>query len=117
MHPQPAAPVAAPFGLHSIHFNFRGGQAIELRDPETNLAVGAPPEWDAAGRNEVAAYLKATRPTLRVDFQGAPDANGVYTVGADGVPFQIEERQVDLVFDPGGVICRIAIPLSRVEQR
>ena len=87
-------------GYSCSRLDFRGGQAIELRDPETNLRVGAAPEWDAAGRNEVAAYLKATRPNLRVIFQGTPAANGVYTVGADGVPFQVEELQVDLVFDP-----------------
>lgn len=100
MTPESAVPVAAPFGLYNIHFDFLGGQAIELRDPETNLRIGATPEWDAAGRNEVAAYLKATRPNLRVIFKGTPDANGTYTVGADGVPIQVEERQVDLAFDP-----------------
>jgi hypothetical protein len=38
---------------------------------------------------------------MRVEFRGTPAANGTYTVGADGVPVQVEERQVTLAFDPG----------------
>jgi hypothetical protein len=35
-----------------------------------------------------------------VVFRGKPTANGEYTIGADGTPFQVEERNVSLTFDP-----------------
>ena len=55
----------------------------------------------AGGRNELAAYVRATRPEMRVVFRGTPAAAGTYTVGADGTPFQVQERQVTLAFDAG----------------
>ena len=58
-------------------------------------------EWVAGGRNELAAYVRATRPEMRVVFRGTPAAAGTYTVGADGTPFQVQERQVTLAFDAG----------------
>jgi hypothetical protein len=54
----------------------------------------------AGGRNELAAYVRSTRPSLRVVFRATPAANGTYTVGADGTPFQVAEQAVALDFDP-----------------
>jgi hypothetical protein len=86
--------------VYSVHFDFPGGQAIKLREPATNQFIGASPEWVAGGRNELSAYVRRTRPTLRVVFRGTPAADGTYIVGADGVPFQVAEQQVTLAFDP-----------------
>jgi hypothetical protein len=100
MTSQSGTPAAAPFGLYSIHFNFPGGQAIEMRDPETDLPIGGGPEWVTQVRNDTAAYVRATIPSLRVLFHGPPAANGAYTIGADGFPFQVAERKVNLTFNP-----------------
>ena len=89
----------APFEIHTVHFDFPGGQAIKLKDPVTDLMVGVSPEWVAGVRNELAAYVRSTRPALRVAFHGTPAVDGTYTVGADGVPFQVQEQQVTLAFD------------------
>ena len=98
--PTAVAPVA-PFEVYSVHFNFLGGRAIKLRDPTTNLIIGMAPEWVVGGRNELAAYVRATRPEMRVVFRGTPAADGTYMVGADGTPFQVQEQQVTLAFDAG----------------
>src|SRR5262245_17638094 len=98
--PQTAPVVRAPFEVHSVHFDFPGGQAINLREPVTNQFVGASPEWVAGGRNEFSAYVRCTRPSLRVVFRGTPAADGTYTVGADGTPFQVAEQSATLAFDP-----------------
>jgi hypothetical protein len=100
--PPPTAPaIHAPFEVYSVHFDFPGGQAIKLQEPATNQFVGASPEWVAGGRNELAAYVRGTRPSLRVVFRSTPAADGTYTVGADGTPFQVAEQAVTLAFDPG----------------
>lgn len=111
-----AATMVAPVRLCSIHFNFPGGEAIELRDPESDKPVGASPEWDAAGRREAVAYVQGTRLTLRVVLGGTPAANGKYAVGAEGTPFDLETRQLDLTFDPTIGCCapevfRATVPL------
>jgi len=93
-------PPPAPFQVDSVHFDFPGGRAIHLRDPASNQLVGAGPEWVRGTQNELAAYVRGTRPNLRVVFRGKPAANGKYTIGADGTPFQVEERDVSLSFDP-----------------
>src|SRR5215472_13898738 len=58
-----------PFEVHSVHFDFPGGQAIPLVDPVINqpnpnqpVTIGATPEWVVNGRNELAAYVRGTRP-------------------------------------------------------
>ncbi len=94
-----AVPQVAAFEVYSVHFDFPGGQAIKLRDPDTDLIIGRIPEWVAGGRNELAAYVRATRPEMQVVFRGTSAADGTYTVGADGAPFQVQERQVALAFD------------------
>src|SRR5438132_12200294 len=99
------APSVAPFLVYSVHFNFPGGQAIELRNPATNQPIGAAPEWVFGARNETAAYRRGIRVEILVSFRGTTAANGTYTVGADGTPFQIEERQVNLIFDPVTGLC------------
>jgi hypothetical protein len=96
-----ATPPRAPFQVYSVHFDFPGGQAIRLRDPVTNQLIGATPEWVVATRNELAAYVRATRPVIRVVFRATAAADGRYTVGADGTPFQVEERQITLAFNAG----------------
>jgi hypothetical protein len=91
----------APFALHSIHFAFPGSPAIGLKDPDTDDYLGQTPEWCVSTRrNEPAAYLRNTRASIQVVFRGDPSADGAYAVGADGTPFQVEERPVNLVFDP-----------------
>ncbi len=94
-----AVPSVAPFAVYSVHFDFPGGQAIKLRDPVTDVMIGGAPEWVDGGRNELAAYVRATRPEMRVVFRGTPAADGTHTVGADGTPFQVRERQITLAFD------------------
>ena len=96
----PAVVVPAPFEVYSVHFDFPGGQAIRLKDPDTDQFIGITPEWVATGRNELAAYVRGTRPHLRVVFRGTPAADGSYTIGAGGAPLQMVERQVALVFHP-----------------
>ena len=93
-----AEPPVAPFQIYSVHFDFPGGQAINLRDPATDQLIGATPEWLVGARNELAAYVRSTRPEIRVIFRATPVADGAYTVGADGLPFQIDERHLTLVF-------------------
>src|SRR5262245_10826930 len=50
----------APFEVYSVHFDFPGGQAIQLVDPAVSqpnlnqpVTVGATPEWFVNGRNEL----------------------------------------------------------------
>jgi hypothetical protein len=95
----PALP-SAPFQIESIHFDFPGGRAINLRDPVSDQLIGSSPEWVRGTRNESAAYVRGIRPSLRAVFRGKPSANGQYTVGADGTLIQVEERSVSLTFDP-----------------
>src|SRR5260370_40544028 len=98
-----ATPVAqtrvAPFEIHSVHFDFPGGQAIRLRDHTTDSVLGLTPEWQAGGRNELVAYVRGTSPQLRAVFQGTPAANGSYTIGAEGTHSDLVEQQVNLAFD------------------
>jgi len=99
--PTLAPPLRAPFEVHSIHFDFPGGQAIRLLEPVNNAIVGAGPEWvSAPPHNELVAYVRASRPHIRVVFRGTPAANGTYSVGTDGNPIQVEESRVALAFDP-----------------
>jgi hypothetical protein len=82
--PAPSAvPASAPFEVQSVHFQFQGSQAIKLVDPATNqpnphqpITIGATPEWVRGGRNELAAYVRGTRPEVRVVFHGMPADNG-----------------------------------------
>jgi hypothetical protein len=56
----------APFEVFSVHFDFpNGGDAIKLKDPDTDRFLGDTPEWVAATRNELAAYVRGARPNAR----------------------------------------------------
>ncbi len=91
----------ALFEVHSIHFDFPGGQAIKLRDPVSDDFLGAGPEWVAnAPREELVAYVRATRPHIRVVFRGGPGGNNTHVIGAQGIPLGVEEQAVSLLFDP-----------------
>jgi hypothetical protein len=94
-----------PFEVYSVHFEFPGGDAIKLVDPATDQPItswpatlGETPEWVITGRNELAAYVRNTRPRVRVVFRGDPGTQGTFTVGACGTLFRIEERQATLAF-------------------
>jgi hypothetical protein len=108
-------PPVAPFEVYSVHFDFPGGQAIKLRDPITDQFIGMTPEWEAGGRNELAAYVRSTRPELIVVFRGTPGAGGTYTVGADGILFPVQERQVTLAFDVGTGLSNAVILCASVD--
>lgn len=104
---QVASVIHAPFEVYSVHFDFPGGEAINLVDPVTNqpnpnqpICIGAMPEWVSGERNDLSAYVRGTRPSLQVVFRSTPAADGTYTVGADGTPFQLAEQSVTLAFDP-----------------
>jgi hypothetical protein len=92
--------IAALFKIHCVHFDFEGGQAIELRDPVTDSRLGSFPEWDSTGRNALIAYVRATRPRIQAVFRGTPTSNGVHIIGATGTHSQLIEEHVDLVFNP-----------------
>jgi hypothetical protein len=95
------ASLCTPFAVHSVHFSFPGSPAILLKDPVTDDYLGDSPEWCTAPMRDVpVAYVRATRPPLRVVFRGTPAYDGVYSVGAGGTPVQVEERRVVLTFDP-----------------
>ena len=94
-----AQPRVAPFEIHSVHFDFLGGQAIRLRDHTTDSVLGLTPEWDASGRNELVAYVRGANPHLLAVFQATPAANGLYAIGAEGTHSDLAEQQVNLVFD------------------
>ncbi len=89
----------APFEIHSVHFDFPGGQAIRLRDHTTDSVLGLTPEWAADARNELVAYVRGTSPQLQAVFQGTPAANGSYSMGAEGTHSDLAEQQVNLIFD------------------
>jgi hypothetical protein len=112
------APVRrAGFEVHSIHFDFPGGQAIRLRDPASDDFLGASPEWIAnPPREEPVAYVRAIRPHIRVVFRGSSAGNSTHVISADGVPFGVDEQAVALSFDPvsglsQAVDFRLRVPL------
>jgi len=98
-------PHVAPFQIHSVHFDFPGSQAISLRDHNTDSVIGTTPEWDAGGRNELAAYVRGASPSLRAVFRGTPAADGSYTIGAGGTHSDLAEQRVELAFDPTSGLC------------
>ena len=114
----------APFVVQSIAFAFPGNLgAIPLRDPATLSFLGDQPEWNAAGRTVSAAFVRGTRPTVRVVFArratGQPIPKGVWRVGARGNEGPgIAERELVLAFDQGGqsaaVEFRLDAPLPDV---
>jgi hypothetical protein len=100
---------SAPFTIHSIAFAYPGNpHAVVLRDPMTLEFLGAQPEWSAAGRRAEAAYLRGTRPSLRVVFARAPGGRGrpggawrVHAKGQGGPG--VAKRTVTLRFNARGL--------------
>lgn len=92
---------SAPFEVFSIRFDFDGNGAVRLKNPTSDAFVSTDPEWfrDPA-RDEPAAFIRGTRPAIEVVFRGDPSTDGIHTIGADGTPVQVAERQVDLTFSP-----------------
>jgi hypothetical protein len=103
-----AASAPAPFALQSIAFAFPANPgAIPLRDPATLSFLGDQPEWNSAGRAVPAAFVRGTRPTVRVVFArpatGQPIPEGVWRIGARGAAGPgIAEREVSFAFDSNG---------------
>lgn len=113
----PRAPGTA-FQLHSIAFAFPGNPgAIPLRDPKTARFLGDTPEWNAAGRNVAAAFVRGSRPRLRVRFvrtSSNPRFAGTMVIGArsrNGPA--VAERRVRLRFDAKGVSAPVDFALDR----
>ena len=77
-----AASAPAPFALQSVAFAFPANPgAIPLRDPASLAFLGDQPEWNAAGRSVPAAFVRGTRPSVRVVFAlatGQPIPKGVW---------------------------------------
>lgn len=103
-----AAP-ALPFTIDSIAFGYPGNPAaIPLRDPMTLEFLGDQPEWTARDRRCVAAYLRGSRPTIRVTFarpagRRSPPA-GPWRVSAKGQGGPgVTEQAVSLEFDERGL--------------
>ena len=83
--PSTANSPSAPFEVYSLHFEFLGSNAIRLKDPESDDDVGSRPEWIAEPqRNEPAAYVQATRPSILVVFRGAAAVAGTYVNRSSG---------------------------------
>ena len=102
-----AASAPAPFALQSVAFAFPANPgAIPLRDPASLAFLGDQPEWNAAGRAVPVAFVRGTRPSVRVVFAlatGQPIPKGVWRIGARGKSGPgITERELALVFDSGG---------------
>ncbi|MBZ4416547.1 hypothetical protein [Myxococcus sp. RHSTA-1-4] len=61
---------AEPLAVYSLHFDHgdTGNGAIPLWDPITDARLGALPEWIREHRAEPAAYVRGSRPSVRVDL-------------------------------------------------
>ncbi|HEV8148633.1 MAG TPA: hypothetical protein VGP61_00460 [Gemmatimonadales bacterium] len=97
----------APFALQSVAFGYPDNPgAIPLRDPVSLSFLGDQPEWNAAGRGVPAAFVRATRATIRVVFaraSGQPIPQGVWRIGARGQSGPgIAERELAVAFDSAG---------------
>ncbi|NMO15053.1 hypothetical protein HPC49_08320 [Pyxidicoccus fallax] len=57
---------AGPLAVYSLHFDHGDSGAIALWDPVTDTRLGMLPEWIRERRAEPAAYLRGTRPSVRV---------------------------------------------------
>ena len=113
----PRAP-GPPFRLHSIAFGFPGNPgAIPLRDPRTARFLGDTPEWNAAGRSVAVAFVRGSRPRLRVRFargSSNPRAAGSVAVGARSSNGPgVAERTVRLRFAANGISAPVDLALDR----
>lgn len=100
----PHTPV--PLAVRSVHFAHPGSDlAIVMREPATDAPLGERPEWIAGARDEPAAYVQGSRPTVSVVFAAAPGtATLETTIGAVGGASGpgITPRPVALTFDGAG---------------
>ena len=106
-----AATQAMAMVLHELVTNAAKYGALSV--PEGQVSVS----WDRKLNGHAPAILMLEWRELR----GPPTATEVRSgygtnLIRDLIPHELGGK-IDLVFDSGGVICRIAIPLSRVEQR
>ena len=97
-----------PFQLHSIAFAYPGNRGtIPLRDPRTSRFLGDEPEWNADGRRVAAAFVRGSRPGVRVCFARDPGITGPsreVTVGARGSDGPgVSERKLRLSFAANGI--------------
>ncbi|QRK09339.1 hypothetical protein JQX13_04105 [Archangium violaceum] len=92
---------AAPLQVFSIHFQHPNSQAIPLRDPWSELFLGASPEWIIERRNEPAAYVRGTRPTLLVEFFTDYDCPSEVEVSAYGHWQEVAEPSESLPPEEG----------------
>ena len=109
----------AALSIYSVHFAYPGSaDAIVMREPATDAPLGERPEWIAGERNEPAAFVRGSRPTVAVVFAAASGAAQLdATIGASGENsgIGIKPRQVSLRFDAKGlsapVLFELAAPL------
>ena len=106
------------FQLHSIAFAFPGNPgAIPLRDPRTSRFLGDTPEWNAEGRNVAAAFVRGSRPRVRVRFSRDPSnprPAGPLSIGArcSNGP-GLTRKQVRVRFNARGVSAPVDFTLDR----
>ena len=103
-----ASAASPPFQLHSIAFAFPGNRGtIPLRDPRTSRFLGDTPEWNADGRSVAVAFVRGSRPRVRVCFSrqsNNPGATGPVAVGARSRNGPgVAEQPLRLRFDSTGI--------------
>ena len=105
-----------PFQLYSLAFAFPGNPgAIPLRDPVSSRFLGDEPEWNAQGRSVAVAFVRGSRPQVRVVFSQKPGGGPPVRcrIGArcsDGPG--IAECEVTLTFGANGLSAAHDLALS-----
>jgi DNA-binding beta-propeller fold protein YncE len=91
------------FEIHSIQFNYKGSQAVALKDHLAGTAVPVP-EYVRGVRNGPAAYTRGSLPHVRVVLRKRPGfVPGTYTIGATGSLGGIRWKTVTPTFNPSGL--------------
>lgn len=97
-------PDTAPFEVYSIQFNYDSSSAVSLKDSVTDAFVHSQPEWIKSTRDEPAAYVRSTRPHIKVVFRKITSSvTGTYAIGAIGNLGGIRRKDVSLTFQSGGL--------------
>jgi len=105
-------PDPAPFEVYSIHFNYDESSAISLKDPVTDDYIHLQPEWIKGSRDEPAAYVRSTKPHIKVVFRKiASSVSGTYAIGAIGNLGGIRRKNVSLTFQPSGLSDKVDFEL------